>query len=601
MNSKQRTWGQFATPTDLADLMLGLCLRQPSDRVLDPSCGEGALLARAARWQRWLAATPDAAAPASLHGVELDPTTARAAHDALPLAHIIGANFFALTRDDLDVFDSIIGNPPYTRAEWIDRLDPSAESQMALFPADGNGTPSGDILHRPVVPYSVWSVLGGRSGLHAYFFLHSLPFLREGGRLGFIVPNGWLDVDYGRQLKQFMLDHFRIVTIIESAVERWFSEASVNTCVVVLEKTSDEEARAGNRTRFARLQSPLTDLLPYEADDGQRVAALEQLIGRLLPPADRHTPMMDIRVLEQSQLRAEARWGPYLRAPDVFLQQPKKTTIALGEWATIQRGYTTGANGFFYLSRADVTRWPIETQFHRPLLKSLRHVERLRLERSLADQELLTIPPNAAIWGMSVARYVAWGEEQGYHLRRTCAARHPWYALPEQTPGMVLLPKGVWMRHLAPYAEEAILVDQQLYRLQLADGVEPLAAAALLNSAWFALQCELRGRVNLGEGVLWLANYELEQMQLPDPRTLDSRQVDRLSYAFQWLADHPVGATADELDKPARRNLDDTVFDLLGLSPREGDDVRIALRDSLFGRQMRAHKGRKSAGKGGRG
>jgi hypothetical protein len=152
----------------------------------------------------------------------------------------------------------------------------------------------------------------------------------------------------------------------------------------------------------------------------------------------------------------------------------------------------------------------------------------------------------------------------------------------------MLLPKGVWMRHLAPYVEDPVLVDQQLYRIQLADDVVPLAAAALLNSAWFALQCELRGRVNLGEGVLWLATYELQAMQLPDPRILDRRQIDRLRYAFRWLADRPVGPTIDELDKPARRNLDDAVFDLLGLSPQEGEDVRLALRESLSGRRRRA-------------
>ena len=44
MITKQRAWGQFATPTDVADLLLGFGLRRPSDRLLDPSCGDGALL-----------------------------------------------------------------------------------------------------------------------------------------------------------------------------------------------------------------------------------------------------------------------------------------------------------------------------------------------------------------------------------------------------------------------------------------------------------------------------------------------------------------------------------------------------------------------------
>ena len=56
MPSKQRTFGQFETPPDVADLLLALNLRRADDRVLDPSCGTGALLQRAARWQAWLAA-----------------------------------------------------------------------------------------------------------------------------------------------------------------------------------------------------------------------------------------------------------------------------------------------------------------------------------------------------------------------------------------------------------------------------------------------------------------------------------------------------------------------------------------------------------------
>ena len=55
MTGKQRTWGQYATPTDVADLLLGFCLRRPADRLLDPSCGDGALLRRAAHWRGWLA------------------------------------------------------------------------------------------------------------------------------------------------------------------------------------------------------------------------------------------------------------------------------------------------------------------------------------------------------------------------------------------------------------------------------------------------------------------------------------------------------------------------------------------------------------------
>ncbi|MEJ2750661.1 MAG: hypothetical protein P8183_22560 [Anaerolineae bacterium] len=70
MNEKQRTLGQFETPPDVADLLLGFCLRQPSDWLLDPSCGDGAFLQRADLWRRWLADSPADVPPDRLWGVD---------------------------------------------------------------------------------------------------------------------------------------------------------------------------------------------------------------------------------------------------------------------------------------------------------------------------------------------------------------------------------------------------------------------------------------------------------------------------------------------------------------------------------------------------
>jgi type I restriction-modification system DNA methylase subunit len=219
MPDKQQTLGQYETPTDVADLLLGFCLRRPSDRLLDPSCGEGAFLGRAAQWLRWLADNPADAPPDALWGVELDPETAVHAQTALPQAHILTHNFFTLTPDgsaDLPgFFDAVIGNPPYTRAEWIGRLPSEDGRQLELFDDLPHIAPEA-ADKRLLMPRPLWDSLGGRSGLHAYFFLHGAQFLREGGRLGFVVPNGWLDVAYGKELKQFLLDHFKILAMIES-------------------------------------------------------------------------------------------------------------------------------------------------------------------------------------------------------------------------------------------------------------------------------------------------------------------------------------------------------------------------------------------------
>jgi hypothetical protein len=99
------------------------------------------------------------------------------------------------------------------------------------------------------------------------------------------------------------------------------------------------------------------------------------------------------------------------------------------------------------------------------------------------------------------------------------------------------------------------------------------AAAALLNSAWFALQLELCGRVNFGEGVLWLAAYELESVRLPDLRYLPDSQLDELGTLFEALQEQPVLDIEEALRLPEQQALDDFVFYLLGLSEDEGTAV----------------------------
>ncbi len=294
-----------------------------------------------------------------------------------------------------------------------------------------------------------------------------------------------------------------------------------------------------------------------------------------------------MRVRPQASLDAAERWGTLLRAPDVYLRHAARPVAPLGAWAAVRRGQTTGANDFFYLDRRRIDEWGIEPEKRRPLLKSLRHVHSLR-PMTLDDQyELLTVPGEPA---GATARYLAWGEATGVAARPTCAGRRPWYALPATPVGPLLLAKGVWQRHFAPLVDETVAVDQQLYRVAPYEDVSQLLAAALLNSAWFALGCELGGRVNLGEGVLWLASYELRAVKLPDPRALADDERRALENAFLHLAEEPLGDTAAALEQPARWALDELVCNALGLTTGERAAARSALRESLNGRRRRAKK-----------
>jgi hypothetical protein len=586
MAVKRNTLGQFDTPLDVADLLLGFCLRRPADRIMDPGCGDGRLLKRATEWLDWLAPTPSDRTLEAVWGIELDPESAKEAQNLLPLARILNQNFFALDPDSIQPMDVLVGNPPYTRSEWIGHLETSNVHQIPLF-GWKDDAPISDKF--PLVSRRLAQSLSGRSGLHAYFFLHGEQFLGEGGRLGFVVPNGWLDVAYGTDLKQFLLDHFRILAVVESSVERWFTAARVNTCLVILERCGVLNRRSSNQVRLIRLKQPLGQLLPNKDGKEQRLLAVEQLVFRLMPVRPHVTSEFAVHIVKQNDLRAGDKWGMALRAPNVYLHHRGHLDLfPIKQWATVQRGYTTGANEFFYLSEAVVEEWSIEARYRRPLLKSLRGIEHLRLDANDCRQDVLLIPPDEDLTGTAVADYIEWGMVKGYDQRHTCAARRPWYSLPTQTPAPLVLAKGIWHRHFAPMLSEALAVDQQLYQIQPDKRVPLLAAAALCNSAWFALQIELQGRVNFGKGLLWLAAYELGEVRLPDPRRLIAEQIVRLEQAFLLLADRSLAGESLDFTFPHRQALDDVVFDVLEFTTAERTAVIESLQERLTTRQLRA-------------
>ena len=125
MGERQARWRQFFTSQDVVDLVLGFCLRQPGEHLLDPSCGEGIFLNRAAKYKRWLAQAMTLPKAVTLWGVEIDVLAADIAKRSLESqsvqSTILVRDFFTLTPGGglPDSVDCIVGNPPYTRSESL--------------------------------------------------------------------------------------------------------------------------------------------------------------------------------------------------------------------------------------------------------------------------------------------------------------------------------------------------------------------------------------------------------------------------------------------------------------------------------------------------
>jgi len=120
-------------------------------------------------------------------------------------------------------FDVVIGNPPYIRAENMNKDD------REYWQASGQ-----------------YSVIYGRFDIFILFMERGLDLLRDKGRLGFIVPSALLNQNYATLLRRKILDSTVIESIVDCSNYKVFEQANVATIVTVLQKELDREVREHN-------------------------------------------------------------------------------------------------------------------------------------------------------------------------------------------------------------------------------------------------------------------------------------------------------------------------------------------------------------------
>ena len=324
---ERHRYGQHFTGDDPVDVINVFCIRAPDDTVFDPACGSGSFLVRAYYRKRHLDAPPSL-------GFDWGTVWLRHCHVPGPLGdtkpsrprnqrrselstyrppkllrHCPRAAFLPNTRQPRGTFsiplpnlDAIVGNPPYVRQEKVEKNDKARFGQIVT---------------------DAWPDLrlSGRSDLYCYFWPAATRLLKTHGYFGFLTSSSWLDVEYGFALQGWLLRHFRILAVMESAAEPWFEDARVKTCITILQRCDDKSERMANRVRFVRFSRKLADIIgiPPGKDEEARQAALEMFRQRILDvQADCHNDDWRIIVKTQSEL-----WADGVRAAQSLAMQPR--------------------------------------------------------------------------------------------------------------------------------------------------------------------------------------------------------------------------------------------------------------------------------------
>ncbi len=319
------------------------------------------------------------------------------------------------------------------------------------------------------------------AGLHVHFFLATAARARPGDRGAFITSSEWLDTNYGRLVRELLLDGLggEAIHVVEPTAVP-FEDASVTAAITCF--------RAGRRPGALRLR---------RVADVRRLGALE---GGRPVPAER--------------LREARRWSPLTRAARAVPEDH----IQLGDLVRVHRGAVTGRNSTWIVRQGE-TDLPPEVLFPSvtrareifdagSALSSTRH---LRLVVDLPhDLGAFSGPELRRIEG-----FLAAARRDGAHEGYIARARRRWWSVGLRAPAPIL---ATYMARRPPAFTRNLAGARHI---NIAHGLYP--RMELPEAAIERLLLALRRSVSVHDGRTYAGGLtkfeprEMERLPIPDP------------------------------------------------------------------------------------
>jgi methylase of polypeptide subunit release factors len=610
LRQERHTKGQFYTAPEICDLMLALTLDSGNEKILEPGCGDGAFLCRAAdqlqeRFQRTNIQISD-----QLLGIELDINAIAEAqakwqeaqfNSPLPIQQ---ADFLSPAADSFGTFDIVIGNPPYIRHELL-KQSKNMDKQNAYA-----------YIQEKYRPYLTQfpeqkPLLSQKTDLYVWFFLQAASLLKPGGTLAFITSNSWLNTSSSKSFRAFLTQQFDILFLIESACERWFPDAAVNSVIVILRKKQNFEPQI-QPIQIIRFHQRLIDWLPdtnalnYWQQLQEKVQPFKKDCATDSPTCTQKFIMPHLFIqAEHVSDQLHANWASLLRMPQDLLNffQHPQLFIPLSQLGEIRYPVKTGINRFFYLSSKQTADLKIEPHFLTPVVKSIRPLKRYRVSEAECNIFLFSCPESKNTlknkgW-LNALQYINWGEQQLALPRQkrsqavpwpqvpSVKNNRPWYTIKSLPPPHLLCSRFYDRRFFFPVCDGNLMEDQTFYGLTLHTSNDCDFVAGLLNSTLTWAFLEFTGRTNLGEGVLQFSRGDMAALPIPNPQIYTNSERIKIADCFRQMAERNVYSVTDEVILPDRKALDMAVLQPLLTKTEQHADIRLfreCLVDQLLSR-----------------
>lgn len=572
--TKREINGQFTTPVVLADILARITIDDWNSNVMDPCSGTGTIVkaviknkiqnahisAEQAYETTWI--SDKFSFPLQISNISL------VNHESINIpSRIFKSNVFDLNIDmpievvnpangeminlELPPLDAIVSNLPFVAFEKSD---------------------SEDKIHKNLQIQTIFEHTGirlsNRSDIYASIIISLWNELNENGRLGLVLSNSWLGVDWGDNFKKILTHYFKIETILISNHGRWFSNADVVTTLLILNKKEFSTPNLQDSITFGIVK--------------KRISELEQdstLVDNLVDSININNPISNnLLSLKSYSLGDTLRFDELgiswnaLFYNMAWLDDILDKFVPLNTIFRIFRGSRRGWDDMFFPRTHE-----IEDSYIGKAILNSRAISSLTVEPdsdafmcldSIEDLELRG-DSGALNW---ISRFETVRNGTGHYLpgvldkSRNKTHENYWYSLsPAYSQADFITTLNPDRRIFVAKTLERCFINQRLIGLRtLTENYDKDLLFALLNSILFLLFIESSGFPR-GLGALDLNTKKFNKIMILNPELISDDNKVLIKNSFSNLVNREIHTTIEELELEDRIEFDKLVLRVFGI------------------------------------
>ncbi len=278
--------GQFFTPKNVSVTMAHILDPKEDEMVIDPACGAGGFLIS-------ILALQNGPNYSKLYGIDKDDFLVKISKLQLAILNYPNPKIFCENSLELPerwaensrsylkpgLFDLVLTNPPF--GAKISISEPSILNQYDM----------GYKWHKQDDCWIKGDTLRERQPPQILFIERSLQFLKPGGKMAIVLPEGIFGNTSDRYIIEYLIDNYKVLAVISCSSVAFAPHTHIKTSLLFIEKTKQQE---NYPIFFAIAQNVGHD------KDGKEIYQFDELGNLILDQTGRRTLVDDLPIIVQN-------------------------------------------------------------------------------------------------------------------------------------------------------------------------------------------------------------------------------------------------------------------------------------------------------------